>query len=161
MTLTMIFAVVGATNAAVLAAPRLYYAQARDGLLFRPFAYLHPVFRTPSRGLLLQCIWSSVLSLTGSYEMLLTSCVFVAWLIYGTCAAGVIVLRWKRPDIPRAYRMWGAPWTTALFSLTAVAVAAGSFVTRPVASGAGLLLLLAGIPLYLRWRRRVPYMRSV
>jgi APA family basic amino acid/polyamine antiporter len=154
VTLTMIFAVVGATNAAVLAAPRLYYAQARDKLLFRPFAYLHPVFRTPSRGLVLQCIWSSVLTLTGSYEMLLTSCVFVAWLIYGMCAAGVVVLRRRRPALPRAYRMWGAPWTTGLFAIIALAVAAGSFVTRPVASGAGLALLLAGVPLYLRWRGR-------
>jgi APA family basic amino acid/polyamine antiporter len=154
VTLTMIVAVIGSTNASVLAAPRLYYAQARDGMFFRPFARVHPLFHTPSTGLVLQCIWASVLSLTGSYEMLLTSCVFVAWLIYGSCAAGVIVLRWRAPELPRTYRMWGAPWTTAVFSLTAAAVVTGSFLTRPLPSGAGLALMLAGIPLYVRWRRR-------
>jgi APA family basic amino acid/polyamine antiporter len=155
VTLTMVFAVVGATNAAVLAAPRLYYSQARDGLFFGLFAAVHPRFQTPSRGLILQCAWASLLSLTGSYELLLGWCIFVGWMFYGMCAAGVIVLRRKAPDAPRPYRMWGAPWTAALFSAAAAAVVVGSFVTSPLASGTGLVVMAAGLPFYLRWRRIV------
>lgn len=154
VTLTMLLAVIGSTNASVLAAPRLYYAQARDKLFFPSFAFLHPAYRTPSHGLVLQCIWASILSLSGSYELLLSSCIFVAWLFYGMCAAGVIVLRRKAPEAPRPYRMWGVPWTPALFSTTAAVVVIGSFWTRPLVSAAGLFLMLSGIPLFLHWRRR-------
>jgi basic amino acid/polyamine antiporter, APA family len=156
VTLTMIFAVVGATNAAVLAAPRLYWSQAMDGLFFGRFAHLHPVFRTPSHGLVVQCVWASALSSTGSYEMLLSSCIFVAWIFYGLCAAAVALLRFRSPGLARPYRMWGAPWTPALFAATAAAVVAGSFIARPLPSLAGLALMSAGIPFYLRWRRGVP-----
>jgi APA family basic amino acid/polyamine antiporter len=103
---------------------------------------------------MLQGVWASLLSLTGSYETLLTCCVFVAWLNYGLCSAGLIWLRWKQPERPRGYRMWGAPWTTAMFSLTAGAVVVGSFITRPIASGVGLALIASGVPFYLRWRRQ-------
>jgi APA family basic amino acid/polyamine antiporter len=154
VTLTMIAAIVGAVNASVLCAPRIYFAQARDGLLFRSLATLHPVFRTPSRALILQCVWASILSLTGSYEILLSWCTFTAWVFYALCVGAVILLRIRDPDRPRPFRMPGYPWTALVFLITAIGFVLSTLITRPGTSGAGLALSLAGVPLYLYWRRR-------
>jgi APA family basic amino acid/polyamine antiporter len=154
VTLTMIAALVGAANASVLAAPRIYFAQARDGLLFRSFGVLHPVFRTPSRALILQCVWASVLSLTGSYEVLLSWCTFTAWVFYALCVAAVILLRVREPERPRSFRMPGYPWTALVFLAIATGFVLGTLVTRPWTSAAGAAISLAGIPFYAYWKRR-------
>lgn len=154
VTLTMIVALMGATNAAILAAPRLYYAQARDGLFYGAFAKLHGRFHTPAAALTAQCVWAVLLSLTGSYETLLSWCMFVAWIFYGLCVAGVFRLRRQLPDHPRPYRMWGYPWTGAAFLLTSAAFVVSTMVTRPWTSLAGLGLMAAGLPFYFLWRRR-------
>ena len=153
VTITMIIALAGATNAAILAAPRLYFAQARDGLFFRSFATVHPRFRTPVTGLIFQCVWAVILSLTGSYEALLSCCMFVAWIFYAFCVAAVFKLRREMPDRPRAYKMWGYPWSGAVFIVTAVVFVVSTLVTRPWTSLAGVALMAAGLPLYWRWRR--------
>lgn len=154
VTLTMIAAVVGAVNASVLAAPRLYFAQARDGLLFRSFATLHPVHRTPSRALVVQCVWACVLSLTGSYETLLSWCTLTAWVFYALCVGAVILLRIRQPQLPRPFRLPGYPWTAAAFLATAIGFVLSTLITRPWTSAAGLAISLAGIPFYAVWRRR-------
>ena len=155
VTLTMIVGLMGATNAAILAAPRLYFAQARDGLFYPAFSKLHPRFRTPANGLVFQCVWAVILSLTGSYEALLSSCMFVAWMFYAVCVAAVFKLRRDMPDRRRGYRMWGYPWTGIAFILTASGFVVTTLVTRPWTSLAGLCLMLVGLPFYRRWQRRL------
>jgi APA family basic amino acid/polyamine antiporter len=68
--------------------------------------------------------------------------------------AGVMVLRAKRPDLPRPYRMWGYPVTAILFLAITAWFLANMIVTRPIPSLAGLALIAAGIPVYLLWARR-------
>lgn len=154
VTLTMIVALMGATNAAILAAPRLYYSQSRDGLFYRSFGTLHPKYRTPAAGLVFQCVWAVILSLTGSYEMLLSCCIFVAWIFYALCVAAVFKLRRDHPEQPRPYRMWGYPWTAIAFLLTAGGFVLSTLITRPWTSLAGLGLMATGLPFYWRWRQR-------
>lgn len=114
--ITMLFSLAGCANATILAAPRLYFAMAQDGLLLRTFAYVHPVYRTPSRALMYQCLWAVVLTLTGSYEVLLSYCVFGAWIFYAMVVGGLLVLRRRRPEISRPYRISGISVHTCLFS---------------------------------------------
>ena len=59
------FSVFGALSGSMLAAPRVYFAMAKDGLLFRWVAEVHGRFRTPHRAIVLQGIWASVLVWTG------------------------------------------------------------------------------------------------
>jgi APA family basic amino acid/polyamine antiporter len=154
VTLTMIAALVGSLNACLLGVPRLYLAQARDGLFFSPFAHLHPRFGTPSRGLLLQAGWASLLVLSGTYETLLAYCTFGAWLFYCLAVSGVIVLRRRRPDLPRPFRMPGYPWSALAFLAVAAGFVISTFLTRPLTSLAGAGLVLSGAPLYWFWRVR-------
>jgi APA family basic amino acid/polyamine antiporter len=115
---------------------------------------VHPRHETPSFAILAQGLWAAVLLLSGSYESLLDYAMFALWLSYGAMVAGVMVLRAKRPDLPRPYRMWGYPVTAILFLAITAWFLANMIVTRPIPSLAGLALIAAGIPVYLLWARR-------
>jgi APA family basic amino acid/polyamine antiporter len=150
----MLIALAGSANACVLAAPRIYFAQARDGLPWRWLGHVHPKFRTPSNALLLQAAWSIALAVTGSYETLLGFCTFGAWIFYAMVVAGLIRLRRVRPEAPRLYRMWGYPWTPGLFILIALAFVLSALINQPLPSIAGLALILLAVPFYF-WQKRL------
>ena len=153
LTIAILISILGSTNGNILAAPRLYFAQAEDGLFFSRFATVHPRFKTPSFSILMQGIWASLLALTGSYELVVTYAIFCAWVFYLFVVLGLIVLRWRKPSYPRPYRMWGYPVTPLLFAAVTVWFLVNSLIGNPVPSFTGLAILAAGIPVYFLWRR--------
>jgi APA family basic amino acid/polyamine antiporter len=154
VSLIILASIVGTLNGCFLTSPRIYFAQARDGLFFRRFAAVHPRYQTPGFAILAQGVWAVVLLLTGSYETLLDYALFALWLSYGLMVAGVIVLRRTQPDLPRPYRMWGYPVTPVLFLAITAWFLVNMLRTRPIPSLAGLLLIATGIPVYFLWARR-------
>src|SRR5246127_5189736 len=131
VSLIILASIIGTLNGCFLTSPRIYFAQARDGLFFRRFAAVHPRHETPSFAILAQGLWAAVLLLSGSYESLVDYAMFALWLSYGAMVAGVMVLRAKRPDLPRPYRMWGYPVTAILFLAITAWFLANMIVTRP------------------------------
>jgi APA family basic amino acid/polyamine antiporter len=127
---------------------------ARDGLFFRSLAQIHPRWRTPALSLWAQAGWAALLTLTGTYSQLYTYVVFAATLFHVLTGAAVVVLRRRRPDLPRPYRVWGYPVVPALFLLASLALVASTLVERPRESLLGLGLVALGLPAYARWRRR-------
>jgi APA family basic amino acid/polyamine antiporter len=97
--------------------------------------------------------WSAVLVLSGSYEQLFTCVIFASWILYGMTAAAVIVLRRKRPDLPRPYRTWGYPWVPATFVLVAIALILSTLVDSPRESLMGIGLIVLGLPFYFYWKK--------
>jgi basic amino acid/polyamine antiporter, APA family len=150
----IIISTLGSINGSVLAAPRVYYAMARDGLFFRWCAAVHPRFRTPHLALLLQGTLAILLVLLGTYEQLFTYVIFAAWVFYALAAFAVIVLRRKMPQRPRPYRVWAYPVVPVVFVLAAVWFLANMLRERPAEAGWGCLIVLAGIPVYIIWKRR-------
>ena len=144
----------GCVNGLTLSGARVVYAMARDQLFFRRTAAVHPVYRTPAAALVLHGLVAAALTLTGTYSDLLTMTAFSSLLFNVLTVAGLFVLRRRRPDLPRPYRVWAYPAVPLLY----VAVAAFFLVYMPVAdprnTGLGLLLTAAGVPAYLYWRRR-------
>ena len=156
---TILISILGALNAGILTGPRVYFAQARDGLFFRKFAEVHPRFETPALAVLLQGVWAAILSLSGSYVGLFSFAMFAAWIFYGLAVLGVIVLRVKRPEWKRPYRMWGYPVTPVLFGVASLLLVINTLVTKPLPSLAGLALIASGLPVYFWWRRGLPARR--
>ena len=154
VSLIILTSIIGTLNGCFLTSPRIYFAQARDGLFFQRFADLHPRHQTPSFAILAQGVWAAVLLVSGSYESLLDYAIFAIWLSYGMMVAGVIVLRIKRPDLPRPYRVWGYPVTPVVFVAITCWFLVNMLVTRPTPSLAALLLIASGVPVYLLWTRR-------
>jgi APA family basic amino acid/polyamine antiporter len=89
----VIFSAFGALAGIVLAGPRVYYAMAQDGLLFRWAAAVHPRYHTPHRAIVMQGVWSCVLVATGTYRALFTRVIYTEWIFFGLMALGLIVLR--------------------------------------------------------------------
>ncbi len=143
----------GAANGAILTSSRLYFAQARDGLFFRKVSEIHPRFGTPSFSILLQGVWSAILALSGSYEMLISYALFAMWTFHGMAVFGVLILRRKCPERARPYRMWGYPFTALLFVLFAAWFVINTFVARPLSSAAGAAIMAAGVAAYFVWSR--------
>jgi APA family basic amino acid/polyamine antiporter len=154
VSLTILISIIGTLNGCFLTSPRVYFAQARDGLFFRKFGEVHPRYRTPGFAILAQAVWAAVLVVSGSYETLLDYAMFALWLSYGLMVAGVILLRRKRPDLPRPYRMWGYPVTPILFLAITAWFLMNMLRTRPVPSLASLVLIATGVPVYFVWTRR-------
>jgi basic amino acid/polyamine antiporter, APA family len=150
----ILMSIIGTLNGCFLTSPRIYFAQARDGLFFRKFAEVHPKHQTPGFAIMAQGVWAAVLLISGSYESLLDYAMFAIWLSYGFMVAGVLVLRIKRPQLDRPYRMWGYPVTPILFLLITAWFLGNMIVTRPVPSLAGLGLILTGVPIYFFWARQ-------
>ena len=153
LSLIILLSIVGTLNGCFMTIPRVYFAQAADGLFFRGFARIHPRFETPGFAIWAQAAWSAVLLLTGSYESLIDYALFGTWVFYGLMVVAVIVLRRTRPDLPRPYRMWGYPVTPLVFLAITIWFLGNLLVTRPVPAFAGLGLMLTGIPAYIIWRR--------
>jgi APA family basic amino acid/polyamine antiporter len=153
VSLIILLSIVGTINGCFLTMPRVYFAQAQDGLFFSRFADIHPRYQTPAFAIATQAVWAAVLILTGSYETLVVYAMFALWLTYAFMIVALITLRKKQPDLPRPYKMWGYPVTPALFLCIALLFLGNMMITKPWPSLAGLGLIAAGVPAYYLWKR--------
>ena len=144
-----------ALNGSILSGSRVPFAMARDGLFFKSMSRVHPTFRTPGPSIILLGLWSCLILLSGQYKQLYTLVIFPSWILYGMTAASVIVLRIRRPDLPRPYRVLGYPVVPAIFVLVAIALLYSTLMSSPRESGIGLVLIIAGLPFYSFWKRRL------
>ncbi len=143
----------GAACSAVLCSARVYYAMAHDGLFFHAVAKVHPRWRTPVLSLVVQAVWASVLALSGRYDQLFTYSIFCLVSFYVLTAAGVFILRARRPSAPRPYRCTGYPWTAGAYVLIGTVWAINAAWQRPREAVAGIVIVLFGVPGYLYWKR--------
>jgi APA family basic amino acid/polyamine antiporter len=146
----------GCANGLTLAGARVYYAMSRDGLFFKSVGKLHPRYKTPVAGLMVQCVWTLLLCVSGSYSQLLDYVIFAELVFYILTITGLFVLRFKLPDAPRPYKTWGYPLLPALYIVMAAWICLVLLRYKPQYTWPGLALVLLGIPVYLFWSRRSP-----
>jgi amino acid transporter len=154
VSLTALFSIFGSANGWSLTAPRLFFAQARDRLLFQSFALVHPRFETPYVSISVLGAWAALLAVTGTYENLAAYAMYATWAFYLLTVLGLVVLRHRQPLRSRPYRMSGYPVTLALFALVALGFLINTFVSTPGPAITGTLIMLAGVPVYFGWKWR-------
>jgi APA family basic amino acid/polyamine antiporter len=150
---TILISITGSMNGWTMTAPRIFFAQARDGMFLPIFGRVHPRYQTPHVSIALFGAWSVLLTLTGTYETLASYAMYAAWLFYGLTATGLFILRVRRPDLPRPYRMWGYPVTLVLFVAVAIGFVLNTLIATPGPAIVGTLLIAAGAPVYWIWGR--------
>jgi len=127
---------------------------ARDGLFFKRVGFVHPKHRTPSVSILALSAWACLLVLSGRYDQLYTYVIFASVILYGMATAAVIVLRFKRPDMPRPYRTIGYPVVPIVFVLGIASLVISTLLKSPQESLIGLGLISLGLPFYFYWKSR-------
>jgi APA family basic amino acid/polyamine antiporter len=154
MAAAILISTFGCVNGIILAGARVYYAMSRDGLFFKSVGRLNERTKAPVVSLWVQCAWTCLLCLSGSYGQLLDYVIFAVLIFYVLTIAGLFVLRYKQPDAPRPYRAIGYPWMPALYIVMATWVCIVLLRYKPQFTWPGLVLVLLGVPVYLVWSKR-------
>jgi len=149
----ILFAILGSLNSVILTAPRITFAMAGDGLFPVVLGAVHPRTRTPHWAIAVQALVSCLMVMAGSFYQLLSYTVFFMLLSSIATAAGVFVLRLRRPELKRPYRVRGYPVTTLIFVCSYAWIAVRIFLHDPRNAAIGLLITLTGIPFFLIWNR--------
>jgi APA family basic amino acid/polyamine antiporter len=152
ISIPIVVSMLTAAQANSMLAARVYFAMANDGIFFGGMARVHPRFETPAFALLSAGAWSAVLAASGTFEVLLQYVVFMGWLFYGLGGLSVLVLRRRRPDALRPFRVPGYPLTPILFAASALAIVVNTVIQSPVKGMIGLGATAAAFPIYLIWR---------
>jgi APA family basic amino acid/polyamine antiporter len=155
ITALITISILGALNVVTMIGPRIYYAMARDGLFFNRLTRVHPTFGTPASAIILQAVWACFLILTGTFGTLFTYVSVIIVLFSALTVGSVMVLRWKRPELKRPYRLWGYPIVPILFILAHLWIVWGSLTEKPWESLWGVFIVGLGIPAYLLWQNRL------
>jgi APA family basic amino acid/polyamine antiporter len=153
MALAIVISSFGCLASTILYSSRIYLPMAQDGLFFQGVGRVHPRWRTPVVSLWVQSAWACLLTLSGSYETLYTYAIFASLLIMLATGAAVFVLRRRRPELPRPYRVWGYPWMPLLFLAGVAALVINELTGNPGPAMAGLCILVLGVPAYAWFRR--------
>lgn len=150
----IMISIFGCLSATIIYGPRVYYAMAKDRSFFKSMAYIHPRYRVPSKALVGQAIWSSLLCLSGTYKGLFEYVVFALVIFFALTGFAVIVLRFKQPDRKRPYKTWGYPVIPLFFVIINLAVFFNIVINQPLKSTIGLIMLGIGIPAFLYWKKK-------
>jgi len=152
----MAVSILASASAMILAGPRIYFAMASDGVFPKRMASVHSRYGSPASSIMLQSLWASVLLLSGTFEQLIVYSGFLLVLFSALAVAAVIVLRIKRPELHRPFRVPLYPFTPLLFVGFSAWILYFTIRDRPTESLLGIATALAGVPLYYYWRRRGP-----
>ncbi|HVE78232.1 MAG TPA: amino acid permease, partial [Gemmatimonadaceae bacterium] len=145
---------IGFLSQSMLTAPRVYYAMARDGLFFRGVGSLHPRTRAPAAAIGLQGAVASGIAFL-PYERILNYVVAIDALFFGLTGAALLVFRRReRSGTEPRVRTPGHPVTTIVFVTAFWLLALSTVYQFPRDAGIGVLILAAGVPVYLFWVRK-------
>jgi basic amino acid/polyamine antiporter, APA family len=162
--LLVMLSTAGATNGNILPCARITFAMSEEKNFFLWAGKVHTRFHTPGNALWLQCIWSCLFVLSGSFDMLSDMFVFITWIFYGFAAYGLFILRRKMPEAERVYKVWGYPSIpiifilfTAFYFIVTLINDVNNYIsgkTHFINSIFGLILTLIGVPLYWYFKKK-------
>jgi amino acid transporter len=135
----------------MLAGSRIFYAMADRGLFFRAAARISPRFDSPSVAIWLATALGVAYVLQNDFAQLADKFILGIWPFYALTVAAVFVLRARRPELPRPYRVWGYPIVPAVFLLASVYMMLNALIADPRDTGVTFAIILAGIPVFWLW----------
>jgi len=142
-------AALGALNGLVFAGARIPYALGTEHRLFKPLGRWNAATGTPVWALAVQALLAVALIIGfGSFaETILYTAAPVYCFYLGTSLA-VIVLRRRKPDVPRPYRVTGYPIVPLVFAACCGLLIYSALCYKPLEAGISMAILLAGLPIY-------------
>lgn len=141
----------GFLSQGMLTAPRVYFAMADDRLFFKSVAWLHPKTLVPVIAIILQGVLAIIIAASGTYKQILNYVVSVDFIFFGLAATCIFIFR-RRDEGETKFKIPLHPFTTIFFIAACFFVVANTIYKFPANSAIGLLIMLAGIPVYFLWR---------
>jgi len=152
MAVLVMISTFGCNNGLILSGSRVYYAMAQDGLFFKSTGKINKN-GVPSVSLWVQCLWASILCLSGTYSNLLDYVVFSVLVFYILTIIAVFILRRKQPDAERPYKAFGYPVLPALYVISALFIMVLLLVYKPMYTWPGLIIVCLGFPVFYFWNK--------
>ncbi|KAL1778050.1 cystine/glutamate transporter, partial [Sigmodon hispidus] len=152
----------GSMNGGVFAVSRLFYVASREGHLPEILSMIHVHKHTPLPAVLVLHPLTMIMLFSGDLYSLLNFLSFARWLFMGLAVAGLIYLRYKRPDMHRPFKV--PLFIPALFSFTCLFMVVLSLYSDPFSTGIGFLITLTGVPayyLFIIWDKKPKWFRQL
>jgi basic amino acid/polyamine antiporter, APA family len=153
MAVFIVISTFGCNNGLILSGARVYYAMSNDGIFFKKAGDLNNK-AVPAWGLFYQCIWASLLCLSGTYGQLLDYVIFAVLIFYALTIFGIFRLRKMHPEMERPYKAFGYPVLPAVYIILAVVIMYILLKFKPYYTWPGLFIVILGIPVYFLWKRK-------
>jgi len=153
MSVTFAISALGALHCNLLSVPRISYAMARDGLFFRALANLDRRTSIPRAAVVSYSVWTTILALMGGFDRLSNMAVFSFYLFYCANVVALMLLRRRRPDAERPFKVPGYPWTPLAFLVASVSMLVATTMRGSPEVIWALALLALGLPAYLVFKR--------
>lgn len=146
----------GSIGIFTLTAPRIYYSMSRDGAFFKAIARLHVRHQTPVWAICIQSGWAIILLLFWStFENLMTYVVFMDWVFMTLAAIGIFYFRHKFRTQPHTgFKTPLYPVVPLIFIGISLWFVVYTLIGKPEQAWAGIVLLLAGLPVHYLSRRK-------
>ncbi len=145
------FALFSSLSAFIIIGPRVYYAMAKDGYFFKFLAEVHPVFKVPSKAILIQALISIILVLSGTFDQILTYMGFALGIFPILAVIGVFRLRKSNRSV---LKLPGYPWVQLFYILMSFSILILAFFERPKESAVALLTVVVGIPIFFLFKHK-------
>jgi APA family basic amino acid/polyamine antiporter len=142
----VVVCVLGSLAGFLMAAPRVYYALARDGLFLPALATIHPRFGTPARAIAVQAALAATLVIAGTFEQILAYFFFTTVAFLALTVASVYVVVRYGPEPP--LRLPGYPVTPLLFLVPIAGLLVLLAVDKPWNALLGTGVVASGLPVY-------------
>lgn len=155
LTIGLMLSTLGALHSTVLSVSRIPFAMARDGMLPAALGKVSVTTQVPANAIILLGACAIGFAFSGTFDVLTDLIVFMLLLFNGLGVAAVYVLRRKLPDLERPYRTWGYPVIPAVFLAATIYLMINTIWTTPWRALSGVLIVFAGLPIYLFYSRRM------
>jgi len=144
--------VFGSLNAIILSHSRIYFRMAQEKFFFKKVAQVHIRNKTPHIALLYTMVWSCVLVISGTFDILTDMVIFAGFLFYGLLA--IAFIKMKRKGMISS-KVFGYPIIQVIIILFSLTLIINTIATHPLQSLIGLGLMFTGVPFYYYFKNKI------
>ena len=144
----------GYMSTAILVAPRVYFALARDGMCFSQIGWVHPRTRVPVVAIVLHGAVAAALAASGTFAQIINWTTIPVWTFIALAAIALFIFRARDGASPPAtVAVPGHPWTTIVLIAAVAGVLVAELAIYPLDALYAVIVALAGLALYLSFVR--------
>lgn len=144
---------ISSVSSMIMAGPRVSQVMGEDLLLLKRFAQKNKK-GIPFFAIIVQGCVALLLIFTSTFEQVITYIGFTLNLFTFMTVLGMVILRIKKPDLPRPYKTYGYPYTSIIFLLIGLWILVYGVIYKPYESLAGFLTVLSGLIVYFSGRKK-------